>query len=68
MGFSRMLVSFLPAFDVFGLRAKGRSDAYGPRMVSEGARSMGPRLANKGRKVGIEAAMIPRFISSLCLF
>lgn len=62
-----MLVSFLPAFDAFRFLAKGRSEAYGSREVPEGTRTIGPRLANKGRKVAMEAAMIPRFISSLVL-
>ena len=60
-----MLVAFLPGFDALGFLAKGRSEAYGSRGVSEGTRAIGPRLANKGRKVAMEAAMIPRFISSL---
>ena len=68
MGSSRMLVSFLPAFDAFRFFAKGRSEAYGSRGMLEGTRTIGPRLANKGRKVAMEAAMIPRFISSLSLF
>ena len=63
-----MLVGFLPAFDALGFLAKGRFEAYGSRGVSEETRAMGPRLANKGRKVAMEAAMIPRFISSLVLF
>ena len=67
MGFSRMSVSFLPAFDAFEFPTKGLFEAYGPGAVSEGTRDMVPRLANNGRKVAIEAAMIPRFISSLFL-
>ena len=63
-----MLVSFLPAFEAFGFLANGRSEAYGPGVVSEGTRTMGPRLANSGRKVAMKAAMIPRFIMSLSLF
>ena len=63
-----MSVSFLPAFDAFDFLTKGLFEAYGPGVMSEDIRSMGPRLANNGRKVAIEAAMIPRFISSLCLF
>lgn len=63
-----MLESFLPAFDAFGFLANGRSEAYCPGVVSEGTRTMGPRLANSGRKVAMEAAMIPRFSSSLYLF
>lgn len=63
-----MLVSLLPAFDAFEFLANGRSEAYRPGVVSEGTRTIGPRLANSGRKVAMEAAMIPRFISSLCLF
>ena len=63
-----MLVSFLPTFDAFKFLAKGRSEAYGSRLVSEGTRTIGPRLANNGRKVAMEAAMIPRFILSLYLF
>ena len=62
-----MSVSFLPAFDALEFPTKGRFEAYGPGVVSEGTRDMGPRLANNGRKVAIEAAMIPRFISSLPL-
>ena len=53
---------------MFKFLAKGRSEAYGPRGGSEGTRIIGPRLANNGRRVAMEAAMIPRFISSLKLF
>ena len=53
------------ADDAFEFLAKGRPEAYGPRVVSEPIWTMGPRLTNNGRKVAIEAAMIPRFISSL---
>ncbi len=64
-GFSRMSVSFLTAFGAFGSLTRGRSEAYGPPTVSEELRTMGPRLANNGRKQAMEAAIIPRFISSL---
>ena len=68
IGAIRMFVRFLLAFDDgFKFLAKGRSEAYGPLGVSEGTRIIGPRLANNGRKVAMEAAMIPRFISSLKL-
>ena len=60
-----MLDTFLPAFKAFKFLAKGQSEACDSRGVSEGTRTIGPRLVNKGRKVAMEAAMIPRFISSL---
>ena len=65
MGLSRMPLSLVPVDEDFDFLAKGRSEAYGPRVVSEPIWTMGPRLINNGRKVAIEAAMIPRFISSL---
>ena len=60
-----MSLSFVLAFDSFGFLKKGRFEAYGPRVVSEATRTMCSELTNKGRKVAIEAAIIPRFISSL---
>ena len=68
IGFNRMSVSFLVAFDAFEFLTKGRSEVYGSRTASKETRTMGPRLANNGRKGAIEAAIIPRFISSLSLF
>lgn len=63
-----MPLSFVLAFDAFGFLKKGRFEAYGPRVVSEATRTMCSKLPNNGRKVAIEAAIIPRFISSLSLF
>ena len=65
MGLSRVPDPLLPAFAPFEILAKGRFEAYGQRLLSGIRRAMGPRLTNSGRKVAIEAAMIPRFISSL---
>ena len=63
-----MPVTFLPVLDAFEFLTKGRFEEYGPTVLSEGTRTMDPRLANNGRIVAIEAAIIPRFISSLSSF
>ena len=68
IGFSGMPVGFLPAFNAFKFLTQGRFEEYGASMSSEETRTMGPRLTNNGRMVAIEAAMIPRFNSSLSLF
>ena len=64
-GFSKIPIGFLPAFDAFGVLIKGRFESYGSPVLSEKIWTTGPRLANNGRMVAIEAAMMPRFISSL---
>ena len=68
MELSRMPLGLMPAFDAFDILAKGRSEVFSHRDLSEDTRSMGPRLTNNGRKGAIEAVMIPRFISSLSLY
>lgn len=65
IGLNTMPLGFLAGPEEFECTRKGLSEEYGPRMVSEGARTADPRFTNKGRKVAIEAAMTPRFISSL---
>ena len=63
-----MLFGIPPAPGTFEYPKKGRSEAYGPGTVSEETWTIGPRFANNGRTVAIEAAMIPRFCSSLSFF
>ena len=67
IGFNTMPLGFLPGPEAFECARKGLSEEYGPRLVSEGVRTADPIFTNKGRKVAIEAAMTPRFISSLSL-
>ena len=67
IGLSRMPVSLLPAFDAFEVQTKARFEVWGSREVSDPIRTLGPRLTKSGRKVAMEAAMMPRFISSLSL-
>lgn len=64
MGESTTSFCFPLAFASIAFLTSVRFDEYGP---SEDPRSVGATFAKRGRMVAIEAAMMPRFNSSLLI-
>ena len=60
-----LVLGFLSIFGALRPDKNGRSEAYGPLAVSESTLTIWPTFVKSGLSVGIEAAIIPMFLSNL---